>query len=87
VSDVSGVLNRFGIGIEALSMTEEEKFHVAAQIEAARKLGVEEGHNQKDREWSRWERFKIILGLLSLLSAVAFLSTLLAHSGLASLSL
>jgi len=45
-------------------MTAEEEQQVAAQIEAARKLGVEEGRNQQDREWSRWERFKVVLGLL-----------------------
>ena len=45
-------------------MTTEEKRQVAAQIEAAHKKGVEEGRSQKDREWSRWELFKLILGLL-----------------------
>jgi len=45
-------------------MTAEDEQRVAAQIEAARKQGVEEGRNQKDREWSRWELVKLILGLL-----------------------
>jgi len=45
-------------------MTAEEEQQVAAQIEAAHKQGIEEGRNQKDREWSRWEAFKLILGLL-----------------------
>ena len=45
-------------------MTAEEEQRVATQIEAARRQGVEEGRKQKDREWSRWELVRIILGLL-----------------------
>lgn len=45
-------------------MTAEEQQHIAVQIEAARKQGVEEGRNQKDREWTRWELVKLLLGLL-----------------------
>lgn len=47
-------------------MTAEEKQQIAVQIEAAYKQGVEEGRNQKNREWSRRNLFKFIRGLLIL---------------------
>lgn len=37
--------------------------HVNVQIEAARTQGIEEGRNQKEREWFRWGLFKVVLGL------------------------
>ena len=45
-------------------MTAAEEQQVAEQIEAARKQGVEEGRNQKDREWFCWGVAKLVLGLL-----------------------
>ena len=45
-------------------MTAEEERQVAAQIEAARQQGVEEGRNEKDRESFHWALVKIVIGLL-----------------------
>ena len=61
-------------------MTIEEKKLVSTQIEAARKQGIEEGRNQKDREQLRWGigklifilTFPVLCGCISLLVSESF---------------